>query len=388
VPPRIAGRCPRRVWDFGPRDVSVEQWTGYRTILDRCGLAIEDRSPPRTRRVPAEWDPARIPGWEKPARCGLTLLAHQREAVRFLLGRDGRALLADEMGLGKTASAIAAAAALGTSRRLVICPANARFVWEREIVGWSDPDAPPPTIKHVVGMADAVGLPGEGWVVATYDSVTPRAETVPVGDLGDYVADLKAAFRHPAMRIGALATFDPALADASFLAALESFAAELPGKPGGRLRAIVARLAAPNFRALQAWRPDLVIVDEAHRIKNRDAARTRTVRALLADPALPALLLTGTPLRNNELEGATLVEAIDPGAVRRVQAALCPANVWTAGRATRIDAVRTLLDRLMLRRLKADVLDLPAKRHIDVPVPLDLETCDAVPELMAKSVSQ
>lgn len=68
--------------------------------------------------------------------------------------------------------------------------------------------------------------------------------------------------------------------------------------------------------------PDVVFADEAHRIKNRDAGRTRAVRTLIEDRSRGAVLLTGTPLRNNGGEGASLIEAILPGARDRLAGTL------------------------------------------------------------------
>lgn len=62
------------------------------------------------------------------------LAPFQREAVRFVVDNDGRALIADEMGLGKTRSAIAAAAVYQDKWPvLVVCPSTARHHWNAEL---------------------------------------------------------------------------------------------------------------------------------------------------------------------------------------------------------------------------------------------------------------
>lgn len=57
------------------------------------------------------------------------LLGFQREGVRFLVQRGGRAMLADEPGLGKTVQALCAAACFPKSfPLLVVCPSSMRWV--------------------------------------------------------------------------------------------------------------------------------------------------------------------------------------------------------------------------------------------------------------------
>lgn len=66
-----------------------------------------------------------------------SLFPHQENAVKFLLKKD-RSILSDDMGLGKTKSAIAAALLSGVEKILVICPANAKINWFREITEYID----------------------------------------------------------------------------------------------------------------------------------------------------------------------------------------------------------------------------------------------------------
>ena len=114
---------------------------------------------------------------------------------------------------------------------------------------------------------------------------------------------------------------------------------------------------------LSNWDPDIVFVDEAHRIKNASAARTQVVRGMLADPSRGAVLLSGTPLRNHAGEGAELVEAVFPGLVARHARRRANGHRFMIAEG-RSEAVAELLKKVMIRRLKADVLDLPPKiRH-------------------------
>jgi SWI/SNF-related matrix-associated actin-dependent regulator 1 of chromatin subfamily A len=68
----------------------------------------------------------------KDGTIGRTPYEHQKEGIKFLLGRDG-CILADDMGLGKTYQAIIAALEKGAERILIVCPSSVKINWEREI---------------------------------------------------------------------------------------------------------------------------------------------------------------------------------------------------------------------------------------------------------------
>lgn len=61
----------------------------------------------------------------------MELFAHQRTGIEFLQQKK-KAILADEMGLGKTRQAIVAAKDTGEVK-LVVCPASLKINWQREI---------------------------------------------------------------------------------------------------------------------------------------------------------------------------------------------------------------------------------------------------------------
>lgn len=61
-----------------------------------------------------------------------SLYAHQQEAVRTAIRKNGSLYLADEMGLGKTRSALAVAAYYAVDSLLIVAPASLRFNWLHE----------------------------------------------------------------------------------------------------------------------------------------------------------------------------------------------------------------------------------------------------------------
>ncbi|HWG91664.1 MAG TPA: DEAD/DEAH box helicase [Candidatus Thermoplasmatota archaeon] len=106
-----------------------------------------------------------IPGLKPETR----LDSHQLEGVAFILHHDHTCLLADEMGLGKTLQSIAAAQFL-PGRILVVCPASARSVWEREVRQWTSEETvvlnPGADAEEVLGAH-----PNAKYVVVAYSGL-------------------------------------------------------------------------------------------------------------------------------------------------------------------------------------------------------------------------
>lgn len=95
----------------------------------------------------------------------------------------------------------------------------------------------------------------------------------------------------------------------------------------------------------------LLIVDEAHRGKNKNAKRSKAL-ARLAATGGGVLLLTGTPLRNHAGEAARLLGYLDSQAAVDLD----------KERGYTIQDVQDYLSYYMIRRTKAEVLpELPEK---------------------------
>ncbi len=119
--------------------------------------------------------------------------------------------------------------------------------------------------------------------------------------------------------------------------------------------------------------PDIVVLDEAQRIKNWATKTASYVKQM--EPAY-RLVLTGTPMENRLDELASIVEWVDPMALAPTWR-LGPYHTATAdgghevSGARNLDTLRTRLSRSMLRRLRADVLSqLPPRTDTTVPVEL------------------
>jgi len=128
---------------------------------------------------------------------------------------------------------------------------------------------------------------------------------------------------------------------------------------------------------------DLLLVDEAHYLKNPKAKRTRAVvggdaqprKGVAAQPGITArrkLFLTGTPIENRPVELWPLLHYLDPQRwCNFFQFAIryCDAHQdrygWTFSGSSNLAELQTALrETIMVRRLKSAVLtELPAKRR-------------------------
>jgi len=252
-----------------------------------------------------------------PGSLDASLMPFQREGVRRILAWDGRALLGDEMGLGKTLQAIAVARHY---RRewplLVLCPTSMAHTWADELERWC-PELVPGQINLIKSHHNGA-LSSAAVTILTYGLVTN-------------------------------------------------------GKEKERL---VANVMAAGFA--------VVIVDEAHYLKTRDSVRTKLILPLLA-AAQRCVMLTGTPALNRPVELYPLLSTLRPQqpAWRTYSAFVqryCAAKptffggrrgLDVSGSSNEAELYALLCETLMVRRLKAEVLDeLPPKQRQRVLVSL------------------
>ena len=100
----------------------------------------------------------------------LALLPFQKDGIRFVLQRKGRALIADEMGVGKTVQGIALAGCYTDKWPvLVVVPASLRLVWAEEFEKWM-PHLSPSDIHVIFDSADKLrGSDAYKIVITSYD---------------------------------------------------------------------------------------------------------------------------------------------------------------------------------------------------------------------------
>ncbi|MFG2378091.1 DEAD/DEAH box helicase [Streptomyces sp. NPDC048504] len=241
----------------------------------------------------------------------VSLRGYQSFGARFALAQR-RVVLGDEMGLGKTVQAIAALAHLaaeGQSHFLVVCPASVLINWTREIGARSTLRALP---VHGPDRHEAYAEWGErgGVAITTFDTL----HTLPTP------------------------------ADKS---------------PKGK---------RPKAEAPTGPTPGMLVVDEAHYVKNPDTRRTKSV-ALWTERCDRVLFLTGTPMENHVEEFRTLVRHLRPDLLPTVRNGTAAAGPH---------AFRKSVAPAYLRRNQEDVLtELPALVQVDEWVELGVADREA-----------
>src|SRR5579875_2364156 len=129
---------------------------------------------------------------------------------------------------------------------------------------------------------------------------------------------------------------------------------------------------SPDLDLIAAWAPDLVIVDEAQRVKNWN---TIAARALKRIDSAYAIVLTGTPLENKLEELISIVQFVDQHRLGPTWKLLHEHQVRDdGGRVTGYRGLETIgetLAPIMIRRRKSEVLrQLPSRLDQNLLVPM------------------
>lgn len=253
-------------------------------------------------------------------------LPHQIVGVRKL-ARVPSFMLLDDMGLGKSLQALTVAAIafeMGHARRvLVVCPATLKGNWAQEIEDHTNF-----TYTILDGTPDR------------------RAKQIEAADATDFlICSYEQAVNH-------VAWTEPVL------------------DKNGKVR---RRSRPEGANDIDAFAPDILIVDEAHMAKNRDSKRTMATMRL---PGRRTFLLTGSPVLNQADDLWTLLNRVEP---------MTFPNYWTyrnrylvfGGFKGKVVVgvkneaeLRAHVDRLSLRRRFDEVFDI--KQPVVVPVHVDL----------------
>src|SRR6266404_5575191 len=128
----------------------------------------------------------------------------------------------------------------------------------------------------------------------------------------------------------------------------------------------------PDLDLIAAWAPELVIVDEAQRVKNWN---TIAARALKRIDSPYAAVLTGTPLENKLEEPISIVQFVDQHRLGPTWKLLHEHQVKDeAGRVTGytgLEKIGQTLAPIMIRRRKSEVLrQLPSRTDQNLLVPM------------------
>jgi SWI/SNF-related matrix-associated actin-dependent regulator 1 of chromatin subfamily A len=139
-------------------------------------------------------------------------------------------------------------------------------------------------------------------------------------------------------------------------------------------------------REIADFNPDLLILDEAHYVKNHKSKRGAILKDLSKNFSCERVwLLTGTPIANRPMDYYNLLSIIDSPITNNwvhYAKTYCDGKrfrkggkyVWVTKGASNLDELASKTKRTILRRKKENVLDLPEK--LITPVYLELENVD------------
>jgi SNF2 family DNA or RNA helicase len=208
---------------------------------------------------------------------------YQYEGIAWLFSQKA-ALLADEMGLGKTMQTITALRLLlraGQVRRvLLVCPKPLIPNWLREFKLWAE-EIPVTTVDGDSSRRMLLWrMPGSHVLLANYELV--------VRDFQELLREESAVSGQPSAASLNVDGLGRSLRHPTRSATGPDSSLSTPDSPLPTL---------PHF--------DLVVLDEAQRIKNRDSLTSTVARSI---PRKRSLCLTGTPIENRHEEMASLFE--------------------------------------------------------------------------------
>ena len=244
---------------------------------------------------------------------GHKLREFQEVGAEFAEAAQGRCIIADEMGLGKTWQSLAYAVK-NNMRIFVICPASLKANWARQI-------------RTLSGVRPTVLQGGEP---SQHDLIKFITEP-PQFSIINY--DI----------VGRAMKFKKETRDA------QGFMHE-----DNQERYLWVEL-------INMSKPDLVIVDEGHYIKNMDSNRSKAVRMIKCPRVI---FLTGTPVLNRPGELWPMLTMIAPEQFPSNETFL-KQYTYDGKTAKNVEELRVLMRPLMIRRLKKDVQkDLPPVNRI------------------------
>ena len=148
-------------------------------------------------------------------------------------------------------------------------------------------------------------------------------------------------------------------------------------------------LATEYIEDLAALKPQLLILDEAHYLKNPSASRTKAVLKRLVPRIEHVLALSGTPAPNRVHELFSLVRVLSPNTIDRMSYRAFMdryAKYYWDGERDVVVGIKNPLElqnrlrsSFMVRRFKKDVLkDLPDKFYKMVVFPADATTSEII----------
>lgn len=261
------------------------------------------------------------------------LYPYQERAVEFIKQRGGRAGLFMEMGTGKSRCALTFCEREGLKNILIVCPLSVTGVWENEIR----------KLKLDVLFFNACT-----------GSIKSRQQMI------DYFyRDMQKELKKPLY----------------IIINYESY------------------WRMPLRGTLQKWKPDIIILDEAHRIKSRTTRQAKFAHTL-AQTTTRRLALTGTPITNGLHDLFSMYKFIDPTVFGTRWSGFEDRFIKYGGYSNYeivgykdVDTINQKVKATAFQISKEEALDLPPRVDIVVPIKLEPATQKQYDEFKKNAVA-
>ncbi len=290
---------------------------------------------------------------------------YQKEAIAFFEGVNGVALLGDQPGVGKSLAA-AAYGAKHHLKTLIVCPASMKTVWYRTIKNFTN--AKPFIFKYVQKkkIKDDIEV---------YDPEECQFHIINYESLEGYI---KFEFHHKCQTYHC--DFEETNTTRKY-----------KGCPKcQRLKTVKSKntkkfipITDPKGVSLDVNKYDMIVLDEAHYIKDETTIRSSIIKNSLH--VIPKkILLTGTAIKSRPYEFYALLNFLDPQewtnshafGIRYCDGKQDKFGHWNFDGHSNLEEFYKRISYLYLRRLKSDpgVLEhLPPKTYTIIPIELSPE---------------
>lgn len=257
-----------------------------------------------------------------------------------------KAINGDDMGLGKSAQSLRAMDEGDKERILIVCPNSLKYNWLRQIERWT-----------------------EGSVVVVGSEWSERKQKY----VSIYGADI---FERREQQLLSKARFT--IINYELIGSMTTWIRDEDGRKVAGAKHLVNARHLPTITKIK-W--DGIIFDEAHVMRNRKSKAFLAAKSIARDfnGKVAVYPLSGTPLFNRAEDLWPMLHLVDPkrySSFWKFVEQYCNTYVtryspWPqVGSVIDADVLKEDLREHMIRRLKDEVLDLPAKSFVTLPVDL------------------
>jgi len=280
---------------------------------------------------------------------------YQKQAIKFFEMNNGLSLLADQAGVGKTCSAFAYASK-HQLKTLIICPSFLKLNWKIEIESFTEE-------KSFIYKY----IPSKKSKYTNNKKEDSLFHIINYELLDSYI---KNEYKHKCN--APKCKFEETNLEESYKKCPKC---KSPKSVKSR-RVNLVYFEDEQSIGIDPDDYDLIILDECHYIKNEKTKRTILIKKAFKD-IQKKILLSGTPIKSRPYEFFSLLNFLKPEQfnsshefAKKFCAAYEDTFGWKYDGASNLEELYETLSPFMLRRLKSDILDIPPKTYINIPIEL------------------